>query len=131
MMGFRGRTIEEWLEQFTCPSHQRTSYEALTATLTEQFKPLRIKSVQSGLFHERKQQAKESVEEYAQDLYQCAYPCFERGSAEAEKLGQTVLTNQFVADLKPEIRLKVAGNKRSFDQILLKARLEEAKLCDL
>ena len=53
---------------WTCPSHQRTSYEALTATLTERFNPVCIKSVQSGLFHEQKQQPKESVEEYAQDL---------------------------------------------------------------
>jgi len=41
------------------------------------------------------------------------------------------LTYQFVAGLKPGIRLKVAGNEGSFDQLLLKARLEEAKLRDL
>ena len=65
----------------TCPSHQRTYYEALNVAFTERFKPVHIKSVQSGLFHERKQQAKESVEEYAQDPnrpYQRAYPCSER-----------------------------------------------------
>ena len=118
----------------TCPSHQRASYESLTAALTERFKPVRIKSVQSGLFHERKQQPKESVEDYAQELnrlYQRAYPYSERGSVEAEKLGQTVLTYQFVAGLKPEIRLKVAGNEGTFEQLLMKARLEEAKLRDL
>ena len=118
----------------TCPVHQRTSYEALTAALTEQFKPVRIKSVQSGLFHERKQKSKESVEEYAQDLnrlYQRAYPHSERGSADAERMGQTVLAYQFVAGLKPEIRLKVAGHEGSFEQLLTKARLEEAKLRDL
>ena len=54
----------------TCPAHQRTSYESLTSALTKRFKPVRIKSVQSGLFHERKQQPKESVENYAQDLNQ-------------------------------------------------------------
>ena len=86
----------------TSPVYQRTSYEALTAALTERFKPVRIKSVLSGLFHERKQKVKESVEEYAQDLnwlYQRAYPHLERGSADAEKMGQTVyvLAYQFVA----------------------------------
>ena len=86
----------------TCPVYQRTSYEVLTAALTERFKPVRIKSVLSGLFHERKQKVKESVEEYAQDidlnrLYQRAYPHLERGSADAEKMGQTVLAYQFVA----------------------------------
>ena len=50
-----------------CPAHQRISYEALTLALTERFKSMRIKSVQSGLFHEKKQQPKESVEEYAQE----------------------------------------------------------------
>ena len=118
----------------TCPVHQRTSYEALTAALTERFKPVRIKSVQSGLFHERKQKLKETVEEYAQDLnrlYQRAYPCSERGSADAERMGQTVLAYQFAAGLKPEIRVKVAGHEGSFEQLLMKARLEEAKLRDL
>ena len=117
----------------TCPVYQRISYEALMAALTERFKPIRIKSVLSGLFHERKQ-VKESVEEYAQDLnrlYQRAYPHSERGSADAEKMGQTVLAYQFVAGLKPEIRLKVAGHEGSFEQLLMKARLEEAKLHDL
>ena len=118
----------------TCPIQQRSSYEALTAALTERFKPIRIKSVQSGLFHERKQGPTESVENYAQDLnslYQRAYPHSERGSADAERMGQTVFAYQFVAGLQPEIRFKIAGNEGTFDQLLLKARLEEAKLRDI
>ena len=97
------------------------------------FKSVRIKSVLSGLFHKRKQKVKESVEEYANDLnrlYQHAYPYLKRGSADAEKMGQTVLAYQFVAGLKLEIRLKVAGHEGSFEQLLMKARLEEAKLRD-
>ena len=73
------------------------------------------------------------MEEYAQDLnglYQRAYPHSERGSADAERMGQTVLAYQFVARLKPELRLKVAGHEGSL-QLLIKAQLEEAKLCDL
>lgn len=92
---------------------------------------MRIKSVQSELFHERKQKPKESVEEYAQDLnrlYQHAYPYSKRGSEDAERMGQTVLAYQFVAGLKPEIRLKVAGNEGTFEQLLMKA---EVKLRDL
>lgn len=118
----------------TCPAYQRTSYEALTSALTKRFKPIRIKPVLSGLFHERKQQPKESVEDYAQDLnrlYLRAYPPAERGSEDAERMGQTVLTYQFVAGLKPELRLKVAGNDGTFEQLLMRARLEEAKLRDL
>ena len=44
---------------------------------------------------------------------------------------QTVLAYQFIAGLKPEICLKVARHERSFEQQLMKARLDEAKLRDL
>ena len=74
------------------------------------------------------------MEEHAQDLnrlYQHAYPHSERGSADAERMGQTVLAYQFVASLKLEIRLKLAGHEGSFEQLLMKARFEEAKLHDL
>jgi len=46
-------------------------------------------------------------------------------------MGQTVFAYQFVAGLQPEIRFKIAGNEGTFDQLLLKARLEEAKLRDI
>ena len=118
----------------TCPVHQRSSYEALTAALIECFKPVRIKSVQSGLFHERKQGPAESTKDYAVDLnrlYQRAYPHSERGSAGAEKMGQTVLVYQFVVGLKAEICFKIARNEGTFDQLLMKARLEETKLRDI
>ena len=118
----------------TCPAHQRSSYEALTAALTECFKPVRIKSVQSGLFHERKQGPAESIKDYAVDLnrlYQRAYPHSEKGSAGAEKMGQTVLVYQFVVGLKAEICFKIARNEGTFDQLLMKARLEETKLRDI
>lgn len=62
----------------------------------------------SELFHERKQQPKQSVEAYAQDLnrlYLKAYPLAERGSEDAERMGQTALTYQFVTGLKPKLRL--------------------------
>ena len=74
----------------TCSAQQQTSYDALKDALSRRFKPVRIQSVQSGLFHERKQKPQESVEDYAQDmkkLYQRAYPQSERGSEEAERIG--------------------------------------------
>ena len=46
-------------------------------------------------------------------------------------MGQTVLTYQFVAGLKPELCFKVGRNDGTFEQLLMRARLEEAKLCDL
>ena len=118
----------------TCSTQQRTSYNSLKNALAKHFKPVRIQSVQSGLFHERRQKLQETVEDYAQDLnrlYQRAYPQSERGSEEAERMGQTVLVYQFAAGLKPEIRVKVAGTEGSFEQLLMRARFEEAKLRDL
>ena len=52
-----------------------------------------------------------------------AYPLSERGSEDAERMGKTVLIYQFVAGLKPELRLKVAGNDGIFEQLLMRARL--------
>ena len=118
----------------TCSTQQRTSYDSLKNALAKRFKPVRIQSVQSGLFHERRQKPQETVEDYAQDLnrlYQRAYPQSERGSEEAERMGQTVLAYKFAAGLKPEIRVKVAGTEGSFEQLLMRARFEEAKLRDL
>lgn len=46
-------------------------------------------------------------------------------------MGQTVLTYQFIAGLKPKSRLKVAGNGGTFELFLLKAMLKQAKLHEL
>ena len=40
----------------------------LTSTVTKRFKPLCIMSIQTELFYKRKQQPKESVEDFTQDL---------------------------------------------------------------
>ena len=42
-----------------------------------------------------------------------------------------LLTNQFVTGLREDIKIKVVGVERSFDQMLTRARFEEAKLWDL
>ena len=46
-------------------------------------------------------------------------------------MGRSVLTHQFVAGLQSELKLKVAGSEGTFEELLAKARLEEAKLRDL
>ena len=48
----------------SCSSEQKRSYSLLRAKLLERFTPVHIKSVQSGLFHERVQQSSESVDSY-------------------------------------------------------------------
>ena len=39
----------------------------------------------------------------------------------------TLLTNQFISGLQPELKSKLAGQEGSFDQLLAKAHFEEAK----
>ena len=46
-------------------------------------------------------------------------------------MGRSVLTSQFVAGLLPDIKLKLAGVEGSLDELLVKARFQEAKLRDL
>ena len=86
------------------------------------------------MFHQRNQKTGESVDQYAQDLrklFYKAYPRADQGSEEAEGLGLSVLAYQFVAGLIPILRAKVAGVEGSIDELLVKAKFEEAKICDL
>ena len=64
-------------------------------------------------------------------LFHKAYPCSQRGGQEAEQIAQTVLTSQFVAGLRTSIKAKLAGSEGSFDELLAKARFEEAKSREL
>ena len=82
----------------SCTPHQRSSYKELVAALRKRFTPIHIQSVQSSIFHERKQRATESVDDYAQDLrklFHCAYSSSLDGG-EAEEMGKSVLAYQFV-----------------------------------
>ncbi len=47
---------------------QKADYDQMVKELTRRFTPVRIPSVQTSLFHERKQGEQESVDSYAQDL---------------------------------------------------------------
>ena len=46
-------------------------------------------------------------------------------------MGRSVLSYQFVAGLRQEIKVKLAGVEGTFEELLVKAQLEEAKLRDL
>ena len=118
----------------SCTIQQKTSYVLLVAELQKRFTPVQLQTVQSSLFHDRKQKTGESVDDYAQDLrtlFHKAYPYAQQGIQEAERLGQLVLVNQFVAGLLEDIKAKVVGIEGGFDQLLSRARFEEAKLRDL
>ena len=113
----------------TCAPRQRSEYQQLKARLAERFTPVRIQPVHSNLFHQRKQEVGKTLDHYAQDLQRLfykAYPRASQGTEEAEDLGRPVLAYQFLAGLTSAPRTKVAGVEGNFDQLLVKARFEEA-----
>ena len=98
----------------SCTAQQRGNYDVLVAELTKRFTPVRLQSVQSSLFHERKQKPQETVDAYAQDLrrlFHAAYPQTQQGTQETENMGWSVLAYQFVSELHPELKAKLAGEK--------------------
>ena len=118
----------------SCTPRQRTSFDSLTAALRKRFTPVRLQVVESSVFHERKQLEAESVDQFAQELTRLffrAYPNSQQGSSEAEAMGKAVLASQFVSGLRPDVKRKVAGCDGDIQQLLTKARFEEARLRDL
>ena len=97
---------------------------------------MQLTTVQTQLFHERLQGLNESVDQFAQELrklFRKAYSSSRtsRGRPEAEALGQSLLANQFIVGLKPELKKKMVGVEGSVDELLLKSRFEEAKYREL
>ena len=60
-----------------------------------------------------------------------SYPQSHQGSPEAEAMGKAVLASQFVSRLQPEVKRKLAGSDGDIQQLLVRARFEEARLRDL
>ena len=79
----------------SCTTQQKTSYALLVAELHKRFTPIYLPAAQSSLFHDCKQNPRES-DHYGQELclllYK-AYPHAQQGTLEAVKLGQLVLVN--------------------------------------
>ena len=115
----------------SCTLGQKSDYDRLVAELSQRFTPVRIQSVQTSMFHDRKQKEKETVDAYAQELkalFYKAYPQVQEGDGAAESMGRSVLSSQFVAGLLPPLKSKLAGVEGDFEKLLVKARFEEAKL---
>ena len=115
----------------SCSAQQKGDYDLPVVELTRRSTPVRIQSIQTSLFHDRKQKEKESVDCYAQELkalFFKTYPPTQEGTAAVESMGRSVLSSQFVAGLNPALKPKVAGVEGDFEQLLVKARFEEAKL---
>ena len=74
------------------------------------------------------------MDAYAQDLhrrlFRLAYPQAQRGTEEAGDIGRSVLSCHFVARLRQDIKIKLAGVEETIEQQFAKARLEGAKLRD-
>ena len=114
----------------SCPPDQRSSYDLLVVALQKRFTPVQLTAVQTQLFHERRQGPRESVDEFAQELrklFSKAYSRSTRGGPEAEALGQSMLSNQFIVGLRPELKTKMVGMEGRFEELLMKSRFEEAK----
>ena len=115
----------------SCSADQRRSYPLLREELLQRFTPVHVKSVQSGLFHGRVQQPSESVDVYAQEvkkLFHRAYPQLAREGGEE---GKMMLSSRFIAGLRSKLQEKLTGVEGSFEQLLSRARFEEAKRCEL
>ena len=98
--------------------------------LRKRFTPVHIQSVQSSIFHERRQHVTESVDDYAQDLrklFHRAYASSQEGG-EAEEMGKSVLAYQFVAGLVEKLKAKIVGRTGTFEELLAQARFEEVRL---
>ena len=126
--------VEAYALYRSCTSTQRASYPLLVEQLSKRFIPVQIQSVQSSLFHDQNQKQGEAVDTFAQklrSLFRMAYPPAQRGSEEAETMGRAVLANQFLTGLhQTELKGKLAGQEGTFDQLVARARFEEAKLCN-
>ena len=91
----------------SCMPNQRTSYSSLVEALKKRGKPCKAVCSTRGNKALRNQ-----WDAFAQDLKQLfykAYPHTLQGSDEAEEFGESVLASQFVACLRREIKLKLAG----------------------
>jgi len=118
----------------TCSPEQRSDYTSLKSQLMTRFTPVQLQAVHSNLFHQRRQEETETVDHYAQELkklFYRAYPRASQATEQAEGFGRSVLAYQFVAGLKRNLQSKVAGIEGDFEQLLVRARFEEAKIRDL
>ena len=113
----------------SCTPQQRSGYDELVAALRRRFTPVHIQSVQSSIFHERKQRVDESVDDYSQDLRKLFHRAYSgaQGGGEAEAMGKSVLSYQFVAGLADKIKAKIVGRTGTFEELLAQARFEEAR----
>ena len=114
----------------SCSCEVRNNYQSLLTALKRRFTPVQFTAVHTQLFHNQLQGPGESVEQFVQDLHKLfnwAYAQATREGPQAERMGQILLANQFVAGLCPELKWKLISVDGSLEELVLKARFEEAK----
>ena len=115
----------------SCSSDVRSKYALLVAAMKRRFTPIRLTAVQAQLFHNRQQQERETVDQFAQDLQKLYNLAYAGEGPQAKRMGQTLLVNQFVTGLRADLKRKLIGTDGSLDELVLKARFEEAKTREL
>lgn len=118
----------------TCPVETRDTYEKVKECMLGRFVPVRLRAVQSCLFSERRQKSGEVVDEYAQDLrrlFSLAYPGAASDDSAEGKMCKLVLASQFAAGLRTELKEKLTGVDGDIEQLLVRAKFEEAKRREL
>ena len=114
----------------SCGVDVRSQYKCLVEAMKRRFTPVHLTAVQTQLFHARLQGEGETVEQFAQEiqkLFNQAYARAAQEGTEAEKLAKTLLANQFVTGLRPELKRKLIGVEGRLEELILKARFEEVK----
>ena len=94
----------------SCDESQWSNYTRFIKLLIWCFTPIRIGAVRSRLLYDRQQKEREYVDDYAQDLrklFYKAYPQTLQGTTDLENISKSILCNQFVAELPPDIKIKV------------------------
>ena len=90
----------------SCGVEVCSNYQVLVEALKRRFTPIHLTAVKTQLFHNRQQGEKETVEQFVQDLrklFNKANAQAAREGPQAEKMGQALLANQFVAGLHPDL----------------------------
>ena len=115
----------------SCSVDVQSNYKDLVAALKRRFTPVRLTAIQAQIFHNRQQGAGETVDQFAQELRKLFHLVYAGAACEgpkAERMGQTLLTNQFVAGLRSELKRKLIGVDGGLEELIL---FKEAKSIEL
>ena len=122
-----GESFTEWHEHFENVTRLvgwdehvgiRSNYDQFVAAMKKWFTRIHLTAVQAQLFHNRQQQEKETVDLFAQELQKLYNMGAASEGLNAEIMGQTLLANQYVTGLRPELKRKLIGVEGSMEELL-------------